>query len=1037
MKGKMKRGPIAWMANNPVAANLLMCFFLGGGLVALFFMIKQEVFPDIIRDTVTVTVPYPGASPEEVETGIILSIEENLRGIDGVKEVRSSANEGVGRVVAELYVTSNHSKVYQDIKSEVDRIRTFPENAEEPEVSLDSHRHGVMSIALYGNTDRKSLRELAELLRERFLEDSHISQVDIHGTPDFEISIEVPLENLRRYGVTIEDIARRISATSVEIPAGGIKAESGEILVRMKERRDYGYEFGDIPVLTTAEGSQVLLRQIAQIDDGFEDTDRYAEFDGKPSVMLEIYRVGDETPISVADAAVKKMEELKSALPEGINLSVLRSRADIFRQRMDLLLRNGLLGLCLVVLLLGFFLELRLAFWVMMGIPVSFLAALMFMPLIGLSLNMITMFAFIIALGIVVDDAIVVGENIYFKHQSGMGFLDASIIGAKEVSIPVSFSIITNIIAFIPLALLPGFMGKILWMLPAVVVIAFSVSWIECLFILPAHVGHFKEKTHRFFGQGLHRLQQRFSHWFLAAVRKHYGPFIRFAISHRYLVVVIAISLLTVVIAYVKSGRMGFQVFPKVESDYAYAYAVMPYGTPIKITEDVTRKILAAAQQVVKDSGHPELTTGIFADIGKDGSHTTEIRVYLAATDIRKHIMSTQEFVDKWRKQTGQVPGVETFSFQADRGGPGSGAALTVELQHRDLDVLELASADLAKQLSTVATVSDIDDGFQPGKEQLDFKITAEGESLGFTANAVARRLRAAYEGAEALRQQRGRNEIKVKVRLPENERMSEYDLMNLIIRTPQGGEVPVCEVLELTRHRAYTNIGRRDGKRTVNVTADVKPRSKTGEVITMLDKEVMPELMHKYPGLTYSYEGRQADSRESLGAMAIMIPVILLLIYATLAIPFRSYLQPLIVMTSIPFGIVGAVIGHLIMGYSLCLFSIIGIIALSGVVVNDALVLIDCANRLRKEGKTPHEAAVAAGIQRFRPILLTTLTTFCGLMPMIFETSRQARFLIPLAISLGYGILFATLITLVLVPSLYMIVDDVHKKGQKASHAE
>lgn len=1032
MIGKMQRGPIAWMANNPVAANLLMIFFLGGGLVALFCQIKQEVFPDIVRDTVTVRVPYPGASPEEVEKGIVLSVEESLRGIDGVKEVSSTANEGMGTVVAELYATSDHPKVYQDIKSEVDRIRTFPENAEEPEVTLDSHRHGVMSVALYGDTDRKSLRQLAELLRERFLEDPAISQIDIEGTPEFEISIEIPLENLRRYGLTIEDVANKIASTSVEIPAGGIKAESGEILVRMKERRDFGSEFGDIPILSTGEGSQILLRQIAKINDGFEDSDRFATFNGKPSVMLEIYRVGDETPISVADAAIKKMEELEGALPEGISLSVLTSRAEIYRQRMDLLLRNGIMGLILVMLLLGFFLELRLAFWVMMGIPVSFLAAMMFMPFMGLSLNMMTMFAFIIALGIVVDDAIVVGENIYYYHQEGMPFLDAAVKGARDVSVPVSFSIITNIVAFIPLALLPGMMGKILWMLPAVVITAFTISWLECLFILPAHLGHFNEKRRRLFGERLHQLQQRFSRWFVQSVKRYYTPFINYALSHRYLVVSIAVALLTVVIGYVQSGRMGFQVFPKVESDYAYAYAIMPYGTSIEKTEEITRTLLTAARKVVADSKHPELTTGIFANIGKDGSHTTEIRVYLATPDIRKKIMSTQQFVDKWRKEAGQIPGVETMNFQSDRGGPGSGAALTVELQHRDLGVLEKASADLAAQLETIPSVSDIDDGFQPGKEQLDFKITPEGESLGFSASQVARRLRNSYEGAEALRQQRGRNEIKVKVRLPENERISEYDLEHLVVRTPKGGEVPINEVLEVERHRAYTTIGRRDGKRRVNVTADVRPVSKAGEVIALLDKEVMPKLKRKYPGLTYSYEGRQADSRESLGAMAIMIPIVLLVIYAMLAIPFRSYMQPLIVMTSIPFGVVGAVLGHLLMGYTLSLISIIGIMALSGVVVNDALVLIDCANRMRKEGKGAKDAVVSAGIQRFRPILLTTLTTFGGLMPIIFETSRQARFLIPLAISLGYGILFATMITLILVPSLYMIIEDVKNSRKK-----
>lgn len=1021
------------MANNSVAANLLMWFLLGGGLLVLVFMVKQEVFPDILRDTVSVTVAYPGASPEEVEKGIILSIEESLRGMEGVKEITSTASEGSGRVVAELYQNVNQPKVYQDIKSEVDRITTFPEDAERPVVTLDARRREVMSIAIFGDTSQKSLRELGELLRERFLQDPKITQVDVTGTSDLEISIEVPLENLRRYNLTMDKIARKISSSSIEMPAGGIKSDSGEILVRMKERRDYGTEFGNIPILTTEEGAQVLLRDIAKITDGFEDTDRFALYNGKPAIMLEVYRVGDETPISVAEAALKQMEDLKGVLPEGINMAVARDRSSIYRQRMELLLRNGGLGLILVLLLLGTFLELRLAFWVMMGIPVSFLGAIMLMPFMGLSLNMITMFAFIIALGIVVDDAIVVGENIYQYHQKGLPFLEAGIIGAKEVSIPVTFSILTNIVAFIPLALLPGFMGKILWMLPAIVITAFSFSWLESLFILPAHLGHASEKRkHWFFGKWLHDLQQRFSHWFIRSVKKYYGPFIDNALQHRYFVVAVALSLLIGVLGYVFSGRMGFQLFPKVESDYAYAYAVLPYGTPIRRTEKITYRLLASAKKVVKDSGHPELVEGIFADVGDDGTHTTEIRVYLAKPEIRKNIMSTQEFVEKWRKEVGQIPGVESMNFQSDRGGPGSGASLTVELQHRDMSVLEKASANLAEQLSTIPRVSDIDDGFQPGKEQLDFKITPEGESLGFTAAEVARRLRHFYEGAEALRQQRGRNEIKIKVRLPESERISEYDLKNLVVRAPKGGEVLVSDVLKSSRHRAYTSIGRRNGKRTVNVTANVKPRSKTGEVIRLLDEEVMPQLKRRYPGLTYSYEGRQADSRESLMAMFIMIPVILLAIYALLAVPFKSYMQPLIVMTSIPFGVVGAVFGHMLMGYSLSLISIIGIMALSGVVVNDALVLIDFANSKRKEGENAHDSVVNAGIQRFRPILLTTFTTFGGLMPMIFETSRQARFLIPLAISLGYGILFATMITLILVPSLYMIIEDIKGSPEK-----
>ncbi|MBN1865358.1 MAG: efflux RND transporter permease subunit, partial [Victivallales bacterium] len=774
MKPESNTGPVAWMAGNPVAANLLMGLFLVGGIISILFIVKKEFFPEISRDTVTVKVVYPGASPEEIEKGIVLSIEESIRAVDGVKEIRSTAAEGYASVVTELHSNIDQPKAYQDIKSEVDRITTFPEGAERPVVTLDVFRREVMSIAIYGDADRRSLFNLAEMLRDHFLADPEISQIDLSGTSDLEISVEVPVENLRRYGLTIPEVASLISSTSVEIPAGSIKTTSREILVRMMERREYGDEFGNIPVVTGPEGSRVLLRDIAVISDGFEDTDRFAWFDGKPAVMLNVYRVGNETPISVSDAVKKMIGEIHDTLPEGISMKVLDDRADTYRQRMSLLARNGILGIILVILLLGAFLEMRLAFWVMMGIPVSFLAAAMIMPALGLSLNMMTMFAFIVALGIVVDDAIVVGENIYHRHQEGMSFMDAAVSGTREVTIPVSFSILTNIAAFIPLALLPGTTGKILWMLPMIVISAFTFSWIESVFILPAHLAHVSEKPRRgFVNKFLHERQQKFSRWFVSSVKKYYGPFIRTALAHRYFVIAVAVSLLALTLAYVQSGRMGFEIFPQVESDYAFAFARLPYGTAVANTEEVTRKLVGAAMEVVAESGRPELSEGIFADIGKSGGHTTEIRVFLASPEIRGKIMSTQQFVDRWRDKVGRIPGVEALSFLSDRGGPGGGASLDVELRHRDMEVLRNASAELAANLGTIARVFDVEDGFQPGKEQLDFTITPEGQSLGLTSSEVARRLRGFYEGTEALRQQRGRNEIKVKVRLPREQRGS------------------------------------------------------------------------------------------------------------------------------------------------------------------------------------------------------------------------------------------------------------------------
>jgi multidrug efflux pump subunit AcrB len=1015
------RGPIAWMAGHSVAANLLMAVFLVGGIIMLS-QIKKEVFPDFELDIINITVPYPGASPEEVERGVILAIEEAVQGLEGVNEVTASAKEGVGTVTVEMIEGENIQRLAQDIQNEVDRITTFPEEAEEPQVVIAQRRRYVTSLALYGGQSEWILREVAEDIRDRLIQDPDITQVDFEGVRNYEISIEIPLATLRAYNLTLDEVAQRIRRTSVELPGGAIKSESGDILVRVKERRDFGHEFGKIPIITNNDGSRVLLEDIAVVKDGFEETDNFATYNGKPAVMIQVYRVGDQTPISVSDAVHRQVDIINQILPPGLALEARNDRSDIYRQRMDLMLRNGYLGLSLVFILLAIFLEARLAFWVSLGIPISILGAFIILPLMNVSINLITMFAFIITLGIVVDDAIVVGENIYYYRQSGLGWFEAAVRGAREIAMPITFSVMTNMVAFMPMMFVPGFMGKVFRYIPLVVVAVFSVSLIESLFVLPSHIGHRRRSDPTSLLGWLMAGQARFSKTFSRFIQTKYGPFLDLALRYRYLTLSIGVAVLILTVAYVKSGRMGFELFPKVESDYAIATAKLPFGTAVQKTERVQQILVEAAQQVVQENGGEDLAQGIFSVIN---ANQAVVRVYLTPPDIRP--ISTAKLSDLWRERVGPLTGLEFLKFESDAGGPGRGAAISIELSHRYINILEKASAELAEALEFFPNVSDIDDGYAPGKQQIDFQIKPEGRSLGLRSQEVARQIRNAYYGAEVLRQQRGRNEITVRVRLPKEERALEYNLEQMILRTPSGREVPLREAVSLKRGRAYTTIDRRNGRRVVTVSADVKPRSQTDRVLQSLTADTLPALQQKYPGLTYSFEGRQADRRESMQSLMVGLLMALIIIYAMLAVPFNSFVQPLIIMMSIPFGIVGAVLGHLIMGYSLSVMSTFGVVALSGVVINDALVLIDFANRKRLAGMNEHDAIHGAGIHRFRPIMLTTLTTFGGLAPMIFETSRQARFLIPMAISLGFGIVFATVITLLLVPSLYLIVEDLH----------
>ncbi|MBU8849370.1 MAG: efflux RND transporter permease subunit, partial [Desulfobacterales bacterium] len=1014
----IQKGPIAWMAGNSVAANLIMAVLLIGGLF-MGFNIKQEVFPEFSLDRVSISIAYPGASPEEVENGILLAIEEAIQDLEGIDEITATASEGYGSISVEAIEGTDINRLWQEIKSEVDRIGTFPDESEEPQVSIAARKREVLRLALYGDAQETTMRALADQIRDELLMDEGITQVELDGVREREIQIEISRQTLRRYGITLQDVALTISRASVEMGGGSIKTRGGDILLRIKDRMDYARQYALLPIVTLEDGSSVLLEDIATVIEGFEETDNWASFNGKRSVIIEIYRIGDQTPTQVAVSGKAVVKRINESLPDGVHLTVLRDLSEIFAQRADLLLRNAYIGLGLVFFFLALFLDIRLAFWVSLGIPISFLGSFLFLSPTIFSINMISMFAFIVTLGIVVDDAVVVGENIYFFRRQGLPFLEAAVRGTKSIAMPVVFSVITNMVAFIPLMFVPGFMGKVFQTIPFVVIAVFAVSLIESLFILPAHLSHKKSRPLFFPLNYLEKWQEKFGRSFETFIKKYYGGFLFRLLHYRYAVIAFGIALLMTTAGFVSSGRMGMVMFPKVESDYAFCEAFLPYGTPAEILRNVEQRLVQSAREVVEENGKQHLSMGIFSQVR---DNRVRVRIYLTDPDIRP--LNTSEVTNIWRKKTDNIPGLETITFESNRGGPGSGKNLTVSLSHREINMLDRAGEDLAQSLSGYPIVHDIDDGSAKGKKQFDITLSPAGKRMGLTSKEVANQIRHAFQGVSAVKNQRGRSEVTVRVRLPEEERMSESTFEELVLLAPDG-EIQLRNAVETITGRAYTSIKRTNGRREILVTANVRPPSQAENILKDMKKEILPALLGKYPGLSYSFKGRQADIRESISALLKGLGMALLCIFALLAIPFKSYLQPFIIMFCIPFGMIGAIAGHVIMGYSLSVMSLFGLVAMSGVVVNSSLVLIDFANRRYREGVPALYAVHSASIQRFRPILLTTLTTCGGLAPIITETSRQARFMIPMAISLGFGILFATFITLVMVPCLYMILED------------
>ncbi|WP_087018316.1 efflux RND transporter permease subunit [Thaumasiovibrio subtropicus] len=1018
-----RRGAIAWMANNGVTPNLLMLFFILGGLL-MAWQIKKEVYPNYQHNSIRIWVHYPGSTPLEMEQGVTLPIENAINGIEGIKEIHGWANSAGTNITAELINGVDPERVLREVESAVNRA-PLPAGAEKPRIFRNETRDQSFELVLYGDVDPIALKETSTEIRNILLSSPGLTQIEVGGFSKYEVQIQVDTHTLQQYGLGLSDVANSVSRHAINQSGGRLETEGGDILIQIDESRGWAEDFSDIVVMQSANGSRLYLEDIATIQDGFANRHNRNFYNGYPSASIRIYRIADQTPVSISESVYALMADIDAALQPGMAIEVVEDDAVIYQQRMSLLLKNAFSGLLLVLFVLALFLDVRLAFWVTVGIPTAFLGALLFLPSMDVSINMISMFAFIIALGIVVDDAIIAGENIHDKMSQGMRFTEAAVEGAKDIAVPLTFSILTNIVAFIPIWFLPGTLGLTFKVVPIVVAAVFIISWVEALFILPAHLAHIDYRQPPRWTRPFNRVQRAVDAVLQWLIQRAYIPSLRHLLAGRYIVITTGFAMLVTAIAYISGGHMGFTTMPRVEAEFSVARAFMPVGSSAEEADMVRHQLETAAKQVLADNGGDELAKGISSRIwSRDGEYVVMTRIFLHPSDQRE--MSTRQVSAQWRALTGDVPVANAVRFSATGNGPGADVAgVTLELTHRNNQALRAASEELSDILTNFAGIVDIENSFMSGSQQIRLTLRPEGKSMGLTEQALIGQIRHAFNGVRAIRQQRGSDEVDVKVQLPDWQRASVYHLEQLPIKV--GNDfIPLAQIADVHREYSASAIHRRDGQRRIEVSADITPSSEAMNLTQNLRRDVLPLLEEKYPGLDIGFRGDQAEQKESLESLAVNGALVMLALYCLLAIPFKSYTQPLIIMTIIPFGLIGAVLGHLALGYVLSIVSLLGILALSGVVINDSLILVTEVNRNRDNGVPLFDAIINGSARRFRPIILTTLTTFGGLAPMILETSNQAQLMIPMAISLGFGILFATLITLVLLPCLYAVLEDI-----------
>jgi multidrug efflux pump subunit AcrB len=1044
----MNRGAIAWFIHNPVASNVLMIVVL---VVGFFTMgsLRQEIVPSTQVDAVLVSVAYPGASPQEVEEAICMRIEESVQGLSGVDRVQSQANENFGTVTVEYLDSVDRNVFLDDVKAEIDRIDTFPEETEEPMVTLIDVNNQVIEIAIWGEADAWTLRRVAEDVRSGLQQQKSITQVRLANVADFEIALEVSEEQMQRYGLSFDEVSAAVRRSSLDLPGGALKTRGGEILVRSKGQAYSAQEFRQLPLRSLPDGTQLRVGDVATVVDGFADTDQLTRFNDHPAITLSVFRVGEQSAIAVAEEAKAYLDQVSTELPEGISLTIYGDDSRLLGERMDLMLNNGAQGLLLVLIALSLFLRLRLALWVTLGIPIALLGSAALMPMMDVSINMISLMAFITVLGIVVDDAIVVAENIHNHRQRGKDGLSAAIDGTREMTVPVIFAVLTTIVAFMPMLFMPGSMGQFSRNIPLIVVACLAFSLIESLWILPSHLRHLpkegKDQKRGIWG----RLQDKVNRGLERFIQRFYEPSLAIATRWRYATLGLGVATLLFTAAYAGSGRVKFNFFPVIEADNIVAELTMPLGTPLYVTEAALAKLeqtaLELQEELRNEDGEP-LIKSIATAVGGQpyrekqskstggqganfsGGHLAEVNLELLSSELRT--LSASDLGRMWQQRAGGIAGAEELVFNSDlMGGDGD---IDIRLSGPDLDGLKEAAAELSTELSAVGGVIQAQDSYREGKREWQLSLTPLGSSLGLTLGDLARQVRQGMYGEELQSIQRGRDEVDVMLRYPIEDRRSPAALDKMRVRTADGREIPFHMVAKTTVQRGYSTIDRSDRQRSLRVTATIDPGLTTpDQVFAQLQAGPLPSILAAYPGLSYGLEGRQKEQGDFMKRMMELSLLAMLVIFALLAIPLKSYMQPLIIMSAIPFGLVGAVWGHAIMGTDMAIMSVIGIAALGGVVINDSLVMIDYINRLRADGTPLRQAVLQAGSRRFRPILLTTVTTFLGLSPLLLERSLQAQFLIPMAISLAFGVVFATAITLVLVPSLYLAIEDLGDLGR------
>ena len=1030
-------GLIAWFVHNRVVTNLLLIVILASGAVALGTL-KQEVFPEFTLDVITVGANYRGAGPAEVEQAVCVRLEEAVQGIEGIKTIKATASEGHGSMTLEIEAGYDARRVLEDVKANVDAIDTFPEEVERPIVREVSTRLQVINVAVAGQADIATLKRLGEQTRDEITALPGISHADLRNVPTNEISIEVSEEALRRWGLTFDEIANAVRRFSVDLPGGSVKGESGEIFLRAEGQAHTGTEYARVPIVTRPDGTKIVLADVATVVDGFEESSASTTFNGEPAVLVQVFRVGAESAVSVSDAVHEYVAARAPSMPDGIEIAVWQDSARILKSRINLLVKNAFAGLLLVFVVLALFMRLRLAFWVTIGIPVSFLGAIAVMPLVGASINIMSLFAFILVLGIVVDDAIVVGENIHTTQVLTGEGPGAAIKGTCEVLVPVAFGVFTTMAAFAPMLIVPGIMGKMIGVFPLIILPTLFFSLVESNLILPCHLSQYKKQKKAYAAaNGLNWL-----------VRKVYRPILSFALEWRYLTLAIALACVLLTTGLVGAGRVKLVLFPTVESDNVVAFLTMPREVPAEATVAGLTRIEQSAmelrkelslelsqdpfQHVLRSLGeHPFrlLQSGPLA--GGDqfrGKHLGEVNIQLIDAEERE--ITSEEIARRLREKVGRIPGAVELSITHDL--IGGGKAIDLQFSSSSIEELQEVAAITKAQLARYPGVIEITDTYRSGQPEIKLALTSEGVAMGLSLRDVGRQVRQGFYGEQAQRIQRGRDDVRVMVRYPRQARRSVRYLEEMRIRTPDGDAVPLSTVAVASMGSGSALITRVERARSINVQADVDESITTsGEVTQALKADFLPQLKHRFPGVAYSLEGDEADFAESMESLTQGFFVAMFVVFAMLAIPLKSYVKPAIILGAVPLGMVGAIWGHWILGMEVSFLSMCGMAALAGVVVNDGLVLITVIGDFARERADLSDALQRAGEARFRPILLTSLTTAAGVTPLMLEQSLQAQFLIPMAVALSSGVLFATVITLVLVPAMYLVLEDFRDAGR------